>query len=103
VATGNGFEALSCLRQHNTFDLVISDVDMPIMNGIELHRHLDEEFPGLKLVFLTASNVARLDAVGAPILSKDWPLTRILEMIAFYLGVSHQVDAGETFSKMGRW
>lgn len=103
VVANNGLEALKCLNQQHTFDLIISDVDMPLMNGIDFYRQLEQRFPEMKLVFLTASNVAGLEALGTPILSKDWPLAKILETVTLHLGVAPWVDAGETISKMGRW
>lgn len=39
---GNGQEALDYLRE-NQVDLILADIKMPVMNGIELLRHLYEE------------------------------------------------------------
>ncbi|KAF5731126.1 putative two-component system sensor histidine kinase/response regulator [Tripterygium wilfordii] len=45
VAVRNPMDALSTLRiSHTQFDLVVTDLHMPQMNGIELQRQVEEEF-----------------------------------------------------------
>ena len=54
VETASGEEALSCIEKH-AFDLVISDVMMPGMSGVELCRQLKQRgAPALPVVLLTA-------------------------------------------------
>ena len=54
---GDGSEALSVLRA-NKIDLVISDVEMPVMSGIELLDEVekDEELKSIPFIMLTAMN-----------------------------------------------
>lgn len=52
-AAGNGREALEMLR-HSPADLIVSDVRMPDMNGIELLRSARELFPTVEVVLMTA-------------------------------------------------
>ncbi|PWR72320.1 ATP-binding response regulator [Methanospirillum lacunae] len=49
ITTGTGQEALT-LSKENGFDAVVSDYDMPDMNGIDLHRALQGE--GIKIPFI---------------------------------------------------
>lgn len=49
----NGLEALSFL-QHQPVDLVISDIKMPGMNGLELAEQIKLNFPETKTILLTA-------------------------------------------------
>lgn len=49
----NGHEALEFLRS-NHVDLVLCDIMMPVMNGIELAELIRKEFPSVKVCFLTA-------------------------------------------------
>ena len=48
----NGQQALSFIRTH-TIDVVLTDIRMPVMSGIELSDHLCSDFPDLIFVFLT--------------------------------------------------
>lgn len=48
----NGVEALNTLSER-TFDLIISDVSMPEMDGIALSEKVRSSFPGLKIIMLT--------------------------------------------------
>ena len=54
-----GAEALAAFRASpNQFRFVITDLDMPGMNGIELCRQLHSLSPRLKVVLATGSSVA---------------------------------------------
>jgi two-component system NtrC family response regulator len=50
--TSNGIEALIALEA-NAFDLVISDLRMPQMDGLELLTHLRQRWPALPVIVLT--------------------------------------------------
>jgi DNA-binding NtrC family response regulator len=54
-ATGNGIEALVALEA-GEYDLVISDINMPQMDGLELLTHLRQRWPELPAVMLTAND-----------------------------------------------
>ena len=52
LTASNGEEALKVLAESsNELDLVITDVVMPGMSGLELVKHLKERHPGLKVLF----------------------------------------------------
>ncbi|MEK4059614.1 MULTISPECIES: response regulator [Paenibacillus] len=48
----NGIEAVRILQEH-AVDLVISDIRMPGMDGLELARHIHEGYPDTETVLLT--------------------------------------------------
>jgi two-component system, chemotaxis family, chemotaxis protein CheY len=43
TATCDGREGLDALRSHGPFDLIITDIDMPVMNGFELLEAIRDE------------------------------------------------------------
>lgn len=49
----NGFEALNHLREHNV-NLIVSDINMPEMDGITFLREVNRSFPGSKVIMITA-------------------------------------------------
>lgn len=51
-AAENGEEALEMIRELVP-DIVLTDVKMPIMNGIELSRHIRAEYPYMKIIFIS--------------------------------------------------
>ncbi|MFL2935409.1 MAG: sigma-54-dependent transcriptional regulator [Myxococcota bacterium] len=53
--TANGVEALIALET-NSFDLVISDIRMPQMDGLELLAHLQQRWPEMPALMLTAND-----------------------------------------------
>jgi PAS domain S-box-containing protein len=66
----NGAEALALLRRDADFDLVLSDLAMPVMDGAALCRALTEAFPNLPVILMTgqAPSLFPLDDLpGKPI------------------------------------
>jgi two-component system response regulator YesN len=49
---GNGKKALEFLEQHRV-DLLITDLAMPVMSGIDLMRQVKEQYPDVYMVVLT--------------------------------------------------
>jgi CheY-like chemotaxis protein len=54
----HGDEALGmALRASGEFDLVVTDVRMPVMDGLELARRLRERWPGLPVLYISGYDV----------------------------------------------
>jgi CheY-like chemotaxis protein len=104
VAASNGLEALRLLSTQ-AFDLVITDVDMPVMNGLDFYRCARERFPGLKVIFRTGSTFPDLATVEAPIVPKEWPLSLAIDVIESYIAFGgvppRDAGQGEALSQVG--
>jgi CheY-like chemotaxis protein len=77
AAAKDGLEALELLAQ-SRFDLVISDVRMPRMDGVALARHIVSSQPITPIFLMTAYHFDRRDDISAlniPLLSKPFHLT----------------------------
>lgn len=55
VTAGTGAQALALLRAGEKFDIILCDLMMPMMTGMDLHRELMLEAPGQaeRMIFLT--------------------------------------------------
>lgn len=80
-----GREGLELVRRV-PLDLILLDVMMPDMNGIEMAKLLRTEGLGVPILFLSANDEAEICAqvaqLGAPLLVKPIPLSDLLEQIA---------------------
>jgi DNA-binding NarL/FixJ family response regulator len=54
-SAANGEELQSLLKTQLT-DVVVLDIEMPLMNGIEISRYLKASYPEVKIVIFTAHN-----------------------------------------------
>ncbi|SNB44888.1 response regulator [Geobacter sp. DSM 9736] len=52
-SVANGFEALNYLRQQDV-NLIITDINMPEMNGITFLKELNKSFPKSNVIMITA-------------------------------------------------
>lgn len=52
----DGSQALNTLKHSNEYDLILLDIDMPVMNGLEACRHIrnNPESMNIPVIFLTA-------------------------------------------------
>jgi two-component system NtrC family sensor kinase len=87
----NGREALDRIGRE-PFDLIISDIKMPVMGGAELHKKLQESGNPLarRLIFITGDTVAPetrrfLQSVENAVLSKPFRLRDVRETVAVTL------------------
>lgn len=53
VEAEDGAHGLSHLREDVAYDLLLSDIRMPVMDGIELAHTAAAEFPELKILLMT--------------------------------------------------
>lgn len=52
-SVANGFEALNYLRQQ-TVNIIVTDINMPEMDGISFLRELNRNFPKMNVIMITA-------------------------------------------------
>ena len=79
-AVADGFEALEYLND-GRIDLVITDINMPGMNGLVFLRELNQTYPEIKVVMITAyggvgsylesMNLGALEYLHKPVKLKD--------------------------------
>lgn len=52
----NGQEALDILEQNSDVDIIVTDINMPVMNGIEMIKHVrqDEKYAQKPIVIMSA-------------------------------------------------
>ncbi len=49
----NGQEAIAILEKNHVFDLVLMDIEMPVMNGIQATEIIKNKYPQIKILILT--------------------------------------------------
>lgn len=77
VAT-NGKEALT-FCQNNPVDIVVSDIEMPIMDGLEFAEIISEELPHIQLIFLTCHDEFAYAQAGLRLGVVDYVLKTLLD------------------------
>ena len=88
-AVGDGLDAMSFIAA-TPFDLLLADVVMPGLDGIELARRAAKEQPGIKVMFITGFAAVALKARdesqrGARVLSKPFHLKDLVEEVDMML------------------
>lgn len=90
-------DGLAGLRLHMSFrpELVISDILMPIMDGVEMVRALRQRDPEIKVIFISGffgthsiqnSLMQELVRFGYPRLAKPFRPSQLLELVRRELG-----------------
>ena len=80
LIAANGKEALEISRKHeDKIDLLLTDVVLPVINGRELAKILQQERPGVQIIMMSgypANIVAPIDIIESSIHFINKPLTR---------------------------
>ncbi len=84
VSVGDGHLALRQLETV-TFDLLIADIVMPGIDGIELARRAMRSFPELKVLFITGFAAVAMNAqreiAATKVLSKPFHLRELVDNV----------------------
>jgi two-component system cell cycle response regulator CpdR len=86
VTAEDGLTALALLKANDDFDLLLCDIIMPGMDGIELSQKAHRDYPHLKVMFMTGFSAMSLGSknpenAGNTVLSKPFHLNDLLGRI----------------------
>ena len=86
VEAGDGMQALELIKQGGTsFEVVVTDIVMPRLNGVELMQALSASHPDLPVILMSGYATAALADLGittpCAILAKPFQPARLLEEV----------------------
>tara|TARA_R110002051_G_scaffold139763_1_gene212447 strand:+ start:6953 stop:7603 length:651 start_codon:yes stop_codon:yes gene_type:complete len=89
----NGAECLEKLEENHHLDLILMDIEMPILNGIEATEKIKKKYPQIKIVMLTVfdtdENIFNAIKAGA-----DGYLLKEVDPEALYKGIVDTLSGG---------
>ena len=89
----NGSELLSRLEESHHLDVILMDIEMPVLNGIETTQIVKQKYPQLKIIMLTAfdndENIFNAIKAGA-----DGYLLKEINPKDLYNGIHETLNGG---------
>ena len=87
VEVGDGTEALETLGEDTGFDLILSDIKMPVMDGIALALSVARSHPDMRILLMTGYADQRerahgLEAIVIDVVQKPFTLQGIRDAVA---------------------
>jgi two-component system, cell cycle response regulator CpdR len=88
----DGAEALDILtRENGAFDLLLSDIQMPVMDGIALALSVARDFPDVTILLMTGfadqrERASNLNAIAHDVITKPFSVASIRAAVADALG-----------------
>jgi CheY-like chemotaxis protein len=88
ITAQDGAEALEILtREKGAFDLLLTDIQMPIMDGIALALSAARDFPGLTILLMTGfadqrERASNLSAIAHDVITKPFSVADIRTAVA---------------------
>lgn len=93
----NGEEAIEKLAAFSTVKLILMDIEMPVMNGIEATRIIKNNYPHIKIIMLTVfendENIFNAIQAGA-----DGYLLKEVNMEDLHQGILDTLNGGATMT-----
>ena len=96
MAAQDGAEALDILiRENGAFDLLLTDIQMPVMDGIALALTAARDFPKLTILLMTGfayqrERASNLNAIVHDVITKPFSVADIRTAVAAALAASRQ-------------
>ena len=89
----NGEELIAKLSENNHLDLILMDIEMPVMNGIDATFEVKSKFPQIKIIMLTVfdndENIFNAIKAGA-----DGYLLKEVNPAELYAGILDTMNGG---------
>lgn len=89
----NGSETISKLNDNHNIDLILMDIEMPVLNGIETTELVKSKYPHIKIVMLTVfdndENIFNAIKAGA-----DGYLLKEINPKELYFGIKDTLNGG---------
>jgi CheY-like chemotaxis protein len=88
----NGAEALELAKRHReAIDAVVTDIVMPVMDGLELGKKLEQVCPQARTIYMSGYNEEtelfnELARRGVPFFRKPFPLQELVRKISQLVG-----------------
>ena len=95
LSAANGHEGLELSRRYpGTIELVITDVQMPRMNGTDLCAHLLEERPGIKVLVMSGADMSEIVSqnINLPFLPKPFDGKALVARVRAILATPVQIS-----------
>ena len=93
----NGSELLAKLEKNHNLDLVLMDIEMPVLDGIETVRIVKQKYPHIKVLMLTVfdndENIFNAIQAGA-----DGYLLKEIEGHKLYNAIAETIEGGAAMS-----
>ncbi len=90
VTAQSAFEALNILAYDNRFDVVLTDLRMPMMSGVDFAREVQHQFPNLPVVLMSVRPEAHWDddmpMLGVAFLQKPFNRDQLLYAMRYAMG-----------------
>ena len=89
----NGSELLTKLEDNHNLDIILMDIEMPVLNGIETTQMVKQKYPHIKIIMLTAfdndENIFNAIKAGA-----DGYLLKEINPKDLYNGIQETLNGG---------
>ena len=89
----NGSELLTKLQENHNLDLILMDIEMPVLNGIETTQIVKQKYPHIKIIMLTAfdNDEHIFNAIKA---GADGYLLKEINPMNLYEGIKETLNGG---------
>ena len=94
IDTGDPIEARRIVEAQ-PIDLLLTDVVMPIMNGLELAKRVEATSPTTKVILMSGYSTAAVKGSGRPLVSKPFKTRELLST------VKQMLDSKSAFRRPG--
>ncbi|MBZ0328359.1 MAG: response regulator transcription factor [Altibacter sp.] len=92
-SSAHGGELLTKLEENHNIDLILMDIEMPVLNGIETTQMVKQKYPQIKIIMLTAfdndENIFNAIKAGA-----DGYLLKEINPKDLYNGICETLNGG---------
>ena len=84
----NGIEAWNYIKDPDSADIIVSDIDMPEMDGLELLKRVKKEYPQKKCILMSSKPAHEKDArqFGADaFIAKPFDVNDLFEIVQTFV------------------